>query len=84
MKMRYKGEYSPTYMLDPEDYEWYPLEKFCPLLDKNHYVSSAYPERCLATAATEAGALPHPTLYRVSVDSMFSRPPTRSPGRGAK
>ncbi|KAM5534298.1 hypothetical protein V8D89_012026 [Ganoderma adspersum] len=54
VKMRYKGEYSPTYMLDPEDYEWYLLEKFRPLLDKNHYVSFAHPERCLATAATGA------------------------------
>ncbi|KAI1796274.1 arginine-tRNA-protein transferase [Ganoderma leucocontextum] len=54
MKMRYKGEYSPTYMMDPEEYEWFPLEKFRPLLDKNHYVSFAHQEHCLTAPATEA------------------------------
>ncbi len=54
--MRYKGEYSPTYMLDPEEYEWFPMEKFRPLLDKNHYVSFAHPEHCLTVPTTNAGA----------------------------
>ncbi|PIL37257.1 hypothetical protein GSI_00950 [Ganoderma sinense ZZ0214-1] len=54
VKMRYKAEYSPTYMLDPEEYEWFPLDKFRPLLDENHYVTVAHPEHCLAAPATEA------------------------------
>lgn len=36
-KMRYKGEYSPSYLADPETYEWFPLEKCVPLLKKNRY-----------------------------------------------
>ncbi|TBU33230.1 arginine-tRNA-protein transferase [Dichomitus squalens] len=54
VKMRYKGEYSPTYVLDPEDYTWFPLEQFRPLLDQYHYASCAHPDRCLDTPATEA------------------------------
>lgn len=39
-KMRYKGEYKPQYILDPESFEWNPLEgELRPLLDKKRYVS---------------------------------------------
>ncbi|TBU58360.1 arginine-tRNA-protein transferase [Dichomitus squalens] len=54
VKMRYKGEYSPTYVLDPEDYTWFPLEQFRPHLDQYHYASCAHPDRCLDAPATEA------------------------------
>ncbi|KAJ1308718.1 hypothetical protein OPQ81_004409 [Rhizoctonia solani] len=36
-KMRYKGEYEPSYLLDPESYTWHPLETCIPLLDKAKY-----------------------------------------------
>jgi arginine-tRNA-protein transferase len=39
-KMRYKGDYSPQYVLDPESYEWNPLDgELRSLLDKKSYVS---------------------------------------------
>jgi hypothetical protein len=39
-KMRYKGDYSPQYVLDPETYEWNPLQgELRGLLDKKRYVS---------------------------------------------
>jgi hypothetical protein len=39
-KMRYKGDYSPQHVLDPESYEWNPLEgELRNLLDKKRYVS---------------------------------------------
>ncbi|KAF2708501.1 hypothetical protein K504DRAFT_477844 [Pleomassaria siparia CBS 279.74] len=39
-KMRYKGEYSPQYVLDPETYEWNPLDgELRELLDRKPYVS---------------------------------------------
>jgi hypothetical protein len=39
-KMRYKGDYSPQHVLDPESYEWHPLEgELKDLLDKKRYVS---------------------------------------------
>lgn len=42
-KMRYKGDYAPSYLLDPESYEWYPLETCKPLLDKHRYVCFSNP-----------------------------------------
>ncbi|CAE6426484.1 unnamed protein product [Rhizoctonia solani] len=36
-KMRYKGEYEPSYLLDPESYTWHPLETCITLLDKAEY-----------------------------------------------
>lgn len=39
-KMRYKGDYSPQHVLDPETYEWNPLDgELQSLLDKKSYVS---------------------------------------------
>ncbi|KAI0729359.1 arginine-tRNA-protein transferase [Fomitopsis betulina] len=46
-KMRYKGDYAPSYLADPEDYTWHPLEKCRPLLDKYRYVSFEHPEHNL-------------------------------------
>ncbi|KZT66010.1 hypothetical protein DAEQUDRAFT_730775 [Daedalea quercina L-15889] len=46
-KMRYKGDYAPSYLADPEEYTWYPLEECRPPLDKNRYVSFAHPEHNL-------------------------------------
>lgn len=45
--MRYKGDYAPSYLADPEDYTWHPLEKCRPLLDKYRYVSFEHPEHNL-------------------------------------
>ncbi|XP_064456346.1 arginyl-tRNA--protein transferase 1-like [Ornithodoros turicata] len=36
-KMRYKGNFSPSYLLCPETYTWHPIEKCKPLLDRNKY-----------------------------------------------
>ncbi|CAG8434434.1 1986_t:CDS:10 [Ambispora gerdemannii] len=38
-KMRYKSQYQPSELLDPETYDWYPFEKCAPLLDKQKYVA---------------------------------------------
>ncbi|THZ20201.1 arginine-tRNA-protein transferase 1 [Aureobasidium pullulans] len=40
IKMRYKGDYKPQYVLDPETNEWNPLEgELRELMDKQKYVS---------------------------------------------
>ncbi|KAF2830211.1 arginine-tRNA-protein transferase 1 [Ophiobolus disseminans] len=45
-KMRYKGDYSPQYVLDPETYEWNPLDgELRSLLDKKTYVSPSRERR---------------------------------------
>ncbi|XP_071505523.1 arginyl-tRNA--protein transferase 1-like [Diadema antillarum] len=36
-KMRYKGQYYPSYLLCPEGYTWHPMEECRPLLDANKY-----------------------------------------------
>lgn len=54
--MRYKGDYSPSYLVDPEDYTWAPLDKCRPLLDKYHYACFTHPERSLEAPATSPGA----------------------------
>ncbi|KAF9498470.1 hypothetical protein BDN71DRAFT_1443310 [Pleurotus eryngii] len=43
-KMRYKGEYSPSFLVDPENYEWYPLETCVKFLSKNRYACFSSPE----------------------------------------
>jgi hypothetical protein len=58
-KMRYKGDYSPSYLVDPvrilqrvvfmttddeqETYAWYPLPGCLPLLEKNRYACFSNP-----------------------------------------
>ncbi|KAH7090212.1 arginine-tRNA-protein transferase 1 [Paraphoma chrysanthemicola] len=45
-KMRYKGDYTPQHVLDPETYEWDPLDgELRALLDKKSYVSMARERR---------------------------------------
>jgi arginine-tRNA-protein transferase len=55
-KMRYKGDYSPQHVLDPESYEWNPLDgELRALLDKKSYVSLARERRREARALTPGG-----------------------------
>ncbi|KAI0750919.1 arginine-tRNA-protein transferase [Daedaleopsis nitida] len=54
-KMRYKGDYSPSYLADPEEHTWHPLEQCRLLLDKNHYASFAHPDHSLVEPAPSAG-----------------------------
>ncbi|KAF8307223.1 hypothetical protein DL93DRAFT_2143355 [Clavulina sp. PMI_390] len=43
-KMRYKADFQPSYLLDPEDYTWHDYDSCKPLLDANRYASFAHPE----------------------------------------
>ncbi|KAI0774383.1 arginine-tRNA-protein transferase [Fomes fomentarius] len=54
-KMRYKGDFAPSYLADPEEYAWFPLEKCRRLLDKNHYAAFAHPEHSLPEPAASPG-----------------------------
>lgn len=36
-KMRYKGAYSPSFLLCPEVYTWHPIESCLPLLERSKY-----------------------------------------------
>ncbi|KAJ6629113.1 arginine-tRNA-protein transferase [Mycena sp. CBHHK59/15] len=48
-KMRYKGEYSPSYLVDPETYDWFPLGTCLPLLDKYRYACFSQPDHSIAS-----------------------------------
>ncbi|TEB30156.1 arginine-tRNA-protein transferase 1 [Coprinellus micaceus] len=61
-KMRYKGEYSPSFLADPETYAWYPLETCIPLLEKNRYACFSDPSHCIEDEALELPDSPEPDL----------------------
>ncbi|KDR83855.1 hypothetical protein GALMADRAFT_236300 [Galerina marginata CBS 339.88] len=44
-KMRYKGDHSPSYLADPETYDWFPLETCVPLLEKHRYACFSQPDQ---------------------------------------
>ncbi|KAG7097086.1 hypothetical protein E1B28_004472 [Marasmius oreades] len=43
-KMRYKGDYQPSFLCDPESHTWYPFEECATLLDANGYACFSNPE----------------------------------------
>ncbi|KJA29955.1 hypothetical protein HYPSUDRAFT_174975 [Hypholoma sublateritium FD-334 SS-4] len=47
-KMRYKGEYAPSYLADPETYAWYPLESCIPALETHRYACFSNPSHSSA------------------------------------
>ncbi|KAI0049645.1 hypothetical protein FA95DRAFT_1556740 [Auriscalpium vulgare] len=52
-KMKYKGEYGPSYLADPEDWSWHPLAMCKKLLDRNRYASFAHPDHTVASSLNE-------------------------------
>ncbi|KAF8592679.1 hypothetical protein K439DRAFT_1504475 [Ramaria rubella] len=46
-KMRYKGDFAPSYLLDPEEYSWFLLEKCKSTLEKHRYACFSRPENSL-------------------------------------
>lgn len=57
VKMRYKGEYRPQHVLDPETNQWDPLDgELRHLLDKKRFVSLSREHRRSAIKAAASGA----------------------------
>jgi len=46
-KMKYKGEYSPSYLADPEDFSWHPLSVCKSALERFRYACFTHPEHSL-------------------------------------
>ena len=68
-KMRYKIEYKPQYVLDPEDLGWYLLDKEAlALFDKGHYV-------CLSRKGV-TGESASPSAQDGAVQESASHPPS--------
>ncbi|KAF9782811.1 arginine-tRNA-protein transferase [Thelephora terrestris] len=61
-KMLYKGEYSPSYLLDPEEYTWHPLPECKKGLDKARYACFAHPEHSSQTPAPQRATIPEVPL----------------------
>jgi arginine-tRNA-protein transferase len=69
-KMRYKGEYRPSYLLDPETYEWHPLDgELRQLLDKKPYVSLSRERRLAGDSSKET-----PNLETEAEDQLTEYP----------
>ncbi|TDL29717.1 hypothetical protein BD410DRAFT_736841 [Rickenella mellea] len=68
-KMRYKGDYSPSFLLDPVDYTWHPLQTCVKLLEKNRYACFSQPERSLSDPA-DPGPLPDRTFSTSDLDGV--------------
>ncbi|KAI0000071.1 arginine-tRNA-protein transferase [Russula vinacea] len=46
-KMKYKGEFSPSYLADPEDFNWHPLSACENALERFRYACFTHPEHSL-------------------------------------
>ncbi|KAG8979202.1 Arginyl-tRNA--protein transferase 1 [Tulasnella sp. JGI-2019a] len=55
-KMKYKAQYSPSFLLEPTKYTWHRFETCAPLLDKFHYVPFARPTRARRPITPESGS----------------------------
>ncbi|EGO01819.1 hypothetical protein SERLA73DRAFT_48986 [Serpula lacrymans var. lacrymans S7.3] len=70
-KMRYKGEYSPSYLADPEEFTWYPLNSCISKLEQYRYATFRYPEHSLEGSGDPgegpATAIPNQSLSDVKV-----------------
>ncbi|KAH9076977.1 arginine-tRNA-protein transferase [Lactarius deliciosus] len=61
-KMKYKGEYSPSFLADPEDFTWHPLPACQKELDRFRYACFAHPEHSLEGPPPSLGTEPPPKI----------------------
>ncbi len=62
--MKYKGDFNPQSVLDPESYEWNPLDSSMKArLDKQKYISPSR-EQSGVTYPVSASYLPAPSIHR--------------------
>lgn len=81
-KMRYKGDYAPSYLLDPEEYTWHPLEGCKAMLDRVRYASFAHPEHNIEGAYE--GPAPQPTLPPDMLEDLLLFVPGRGGNHAVK
>jgi hypothetical protein len=73
LQMRYKGDYAPSYLADPETYEWYPLSACVPLLEKHRYACFSNPARSITEVPPNGRRWPCYTV-RAAADNWIPRP----------
>jgi arginine-tRNA-protein transferase len=61
-KMKYKGEYSPSFLADPEDFTWHPLPACERELERFRYACFTHPEHSLEGPPPLLGIEPPPKI----------------------
>ncbi|KAI8391164.1 arginine-tRNA-protein transferase [Radiomyces spectabilis] len=70
-KMNYKGQYQPSYLLDPLAYQWFPLAEYQKLLDTRSFVSLARPDKEDADPGVPPGWLDPGSLTREDLKKVL-------------
>jgi len=66
-KMVYKGEYSPSYLADPEDFSWHPLSVCRDALERFRYACFTHPEHSLEGPPPSIGMEPLPQIPKATL-----------------
>ncbi|KAG5651246.1 hypothetical protein H0H81_009318 [Sphagnurus paluster] len=74
-KMRYKGEYSPSYLADPETYDWFPLSTCTEILKKHRYAAFSHPEHSLCGAPEQGKGNPPALRFDSTLRSLDTEEP---------
>jgi len=69
-KMRYKGEYSPSYLADPEDFSWHTLSACEKALQRFRYACFAHPEHSLEGKPPLTGIAPPPQIPEATLNEL--------------
>ncbi|KAI0265192.1 arginine-tRNA-protein transferase [Gloeopeniophorella convolvens] len=70
-KMKYKGEYSPSFLADPEDFTWHPLSECQKSLDKHRYACFTHPERSLEGLPPSLETDPPPQIPAEKLSQVY-------------
>ncbi|KAH9965738.1 arginine-tRNA-protein transferase [Russula dissimulans] len=69
-KMRYKGEYSPSYLADPENFSWHPLSACEKALQRFRYACFTHPEHSLEGKPPSIGIEPPPQISATTLSKL--------------
>jgi len=69
-KMKYKGEYSPSYLADPEDFSWHPLSACENALERFRYACFTHPEHSLEGQPLSLEIEPPPQIPKTTLSEF--------------
>jgi len=69
-KMKYKGEYSPSYLADPEDFSWHPLSACESSLERFRYACFTHPEHSLQGQPPSLEIEPPPQIPKTILSEL--------------
>jgi arginine-tRNA-protein transferase len=68
--MNYKGQYAPSFLLDPVTYDWFPIEECKKELDKKPFVSFKTPD-AMYTLKVPPGWLEPSQINDTDLENIF-------------